>query len=51
MYLCEDRGKKSRPDTQGCGENQALDFRVMDNFHDLLSGKKRFLEIQFGGKK
>jgi hypothetical protein len=23
----------------------------MDNFHDLLSGKKRFLEIQLCGKK
>ena len=46
MYLCGDRGNKTKPDTQGCGQDQALDFRAMGNFHDFFSSKRGFLEIR-----
>ena len=45
-YLCGDRGNKTKPDTQGCGQNQALDFRAMGNFHDFFLSKRGFLEIR-----
>ena len=46
MFLCGDRGNKTKPDTQGCGQNQALDCRAMGNFHDFLSSKRGFLKIR-----
>ena len=40
MLLRRDRGNKTKPDTQGCGQNQALDCRATGNFHDFLSSKR-----------
>ena len=43
--VCGDRGNKTKPDTQGCGQNQALDCRATGNFHDFLSSKRGFLRF------
>jgi hypothetical protein len=45
-YLCGDGGNKTQPDTQGCGQDPALDFRAMGNFHDFFLSKRGLLEIQ-----
>jgi hypothetical protein len=46
MYLGGNRGHKTKPDTQGCGEDEAFDFRVRANFHDFFFILRGILEIR-----